>query len=244
VDRALQLSIIVPCLNEAANLPTLVARVEAALAAGGIAGELIVVDDGSRDATWAVMQRLARAHAFVAPWRHAHNRGIVAAWRTGVATARAEVVCVLDADLQYRPEDIPRLRALHAASGADIAQGQRSPVGRAHDSRYWFSRGLNAVLNAAFGMRLRDNKSGFLVCRRAVLEDLLAHRGRYHAWQNLIMVAAHARGYTIAALDVPFLPRRAGRSFLGDVPVRHAVRSLVDVARALPEYRVARGGAR
>ena len=84
-------------------------------------------------------------------------------------------------------------------SNVDIVQGWRSPVGRDKGPRYYYSRGLNAMLNAAFGMSLKDNKSGFILCAREVMEDLLSYRGSYYYWQSFIMVAAHAQGLHVQA---------------------------------------------
>jgi phenylacetate-CoA ligase len=232
----MDISVVAPCLNEQANLPALLARTDAVLDALALRAEIILVDDGSTDATFATMERLACRYPRLIPLRHARNRGIPAAWRTGVAAARGALVCILDADLQNRPEDIPRLLAALRRDGATLAQGWRATRGRARGARYWLSRGMNALLNAAFGMDLPDNKSGFLLCERAALAELLVCRGRYHAWQNLIMVAAHARGLRSTGVVTAFDPRHAGRSFLADVPLRHGALSLLDIPRALREY--------
>lgn len=234
--RAPRLSIIAPCLNEADNLDELVARTGAAMAALPFASELALVDDGSTDGTWAAMRRVAVVDPRVVVRRHPRNLGIVAAWRTGVEAARADLVCLIDADLQYQPEDVARLVAARAAAGVEVAQGARRYEWPQRTSRYWLSRGFNALVNGAFGMSLPDNKSGFLVCRREVLAEALAFRGRYHAWQNLVMVALHARGHRSVSVETAFSPRRRGASFLADVPVRHGARSLLDLIVALREY--------
>ena len=85
---AMELSVIVPCLNEEANLPELVRRIGEVLAMGGIAGELVLINDGSTDGTARVMDELAAKHPFVRPQHHPRNRGIAAAWKTGVGAAR------------------------------------------------------------------------------------------------------------------------------------------------------------
>jgi glycosyltransferase involved in cell wall biosynthesis len=234
--RAVRLSIVAPCFNEADNLDELVARVGAAMDGLPFASELVLVDDGSADGTWAAMRRLARREPRLVLRRHGTNRGIVPAWRTAVEAARAELVCVIDADLQYRPEDIARLLAAREGAGAEVSQGARRYEWPERSSRYWLSRGFNALVNGAFGMSLPDNKSAFLVCRREVLAEALAFRGRYHAWQNLVMVSLYARGHRSVSVETAFEPRRRGASFLADFPVRHGVRSLLDVAVALREY--------
>ncbi len=258
---AMDLSIIVPCLNEEANLPELVRRIGEVLRhpelhPGGAgsgrvagaepaaelrpehAGELILVDDGSTDRSPALMAELAAAHPFVRPQRHPHNRGIAAAWKTGVAAARGHLVCFIDADLQYQPEDILRLRRELRFSGVDLVQGWRSPVGRERGPRYYYSRGLNSMLNAAFGMRCKDNKSGFVLCAREVMADLLDYRGHYSYWQSFILVAAHHKGYTYKEVETLFENRKAGVSFLDKQPIKPILRTFVDLGHALYEYRI------
>lgn len=239
IDSAqMELTVIVPCFNEEANIPELVIRIGEVLGVGKIDGELLLVDDGSADRTWEVIEEAMRAHPFVVGRRHPQNRGIAAAWKTGVANARGRLVAILDADLQYQPEDLLRLRRELEVANVDIVQGWRSPVGRDKGPRYYYSRGLNAILNGAFGMRLQDNKSGFILCAREVFEDLLSYRGNYYYWQSFIMVAAHRKGYTYKEVETLFEPRRAGKSFLDNAPVKPVLRSFVDIGKAFVEYRL------
>lgn len=236
-----RLSLLVPCLNEAEGLPAFAARVRNALAASPVVDEagweLIFVDDGSRDETWRCIQRLQSDHPAFRGVRHPRTAGIPAAWQTGLAHARGHHVCVIDSDLQYDPEEIPRLwEALHA-TGADLVQGVRSANDRPRDPRYLLSRGLSSVLNMAFGMTSRDNKSGFFVCHRDVFADLLAYKGRYRHWQCFVMVAAHHRGYRIHEIETPFRMRRAGRSAFGSLALGPAVGVALDLVTAWREYR-------
>jgi phenylacetate-CoA ligase len=170
--------------------------------------------------------------------RHAQNRGIAEAWKTGVTASSGRLVAIIDADLQYQPEDILRLKREREHSSVDVVQGWRSPVGRDKGPRYYYSRGLNSILNRAFGMRLQDNKSGFILTTREIFEDLLSYRGQYYYWQSFIMVAAHAKGYTYKEVETLFEPRKAGKSFLDNAPLKPVLRSFVDVARAVVEYRL------
>jgi phenylacetate-CoA ligase len=122
-------------------------------------------------------------------------------------------------------------------SNVDIVQGWRSSIGREKGPRFYYSRGFNAILNGAFGMNLKDNKSGFILCAREVMEDLLSYRGNYHYWQSFIMVAANAKGYTYKQVETLFENRRAGKSFLDNAQLKAVARSFVDVGKALLEYR-------
>lgn len=232
----MRLTILAPCFNEEGNIDELVARTVAVMDALPMPCELVLVDDGSSDGTWAAMQRLTAAEPRLVVLRHPRNLGIVPAWRSAVAAASGELVCVIDADLQYQPEDIPLLVAARERAGLEFAQGARRYARPNRNSRYWISRAFNTMVNATFGMALADNKSGYFVCRREVLAELLAHHGRYHAWQNLVMVAAWARGHRSVSVETVFEARRRGVSFLADVPVRHAWRSCLDLATALREY--------
>jgi len=243
-DNEPELSVIAPCFNEELNLPELTRRVLTTFDRGGLSGELVLVDDGSSDGTRRVIEGLVSSEDGRVVGRfHVQNRGIAHAWKTGVAAARAPLVAVIDSDLQYQPEDLLRLRRELLEYSVDVVQGFRSPVGRARGARYHLSRGLNFLLNTSFGMHLRDNKSGFVMCSREVMEDLLTYRGSYYYWQSFIMVAAHAKGYSYKEVETLFEPRHAGKSFLDQAAYRASLRSLVDVGHAAWEYRVDRRAA-
>ena len=236
---ALELSVIVPCFNEENNLDALARRVLAVFEKGGFEGELILVDDGSSDGTRAKIEDLETKFPNVVGQFHARNGGIAQAWKTGVAAARGRLAAIIDADLQYQPEDLLRLRRDLIETSVDIVQGSRSSIGRERDARYYYSRGLNTLLNLTFGMNLRDNKSGFVVCAREVLEDLMTFKGHYYYWQSFIMVAAHAKGYSYKETETLFENRRAGTSFLAHGgAIKATARSFVDLPKAAWEYRV------
>jgi phenylacetate-CoA ligase len=237
---SIELSAVVPCFNEALNIPELVSRLLGVFEAGGFRGEVVLVDDGSKDGTADAIRTAAEAHpSLVVGAFHAQNKGIAEAWRTGATNARGKLVAILDADLQYQPEDILRLRRELYEHSVDVVQGWRSAIGREKDQRYYLSRGFNAMLNGAFGMALQDNKSGFLVAAREVLLDLLTYTGHYAHWQSFIMVAANAKGYSYKEIETLFERRRQGQSFLeGKAALTTAAVSFIDVAKAAWEYRV------
>lgn len=240
--EALELSVIVPALNEELNLRELVSRVLATFDRGGLPGEVVIVDDGSTDGTPALLAELEAAHpGRVVGVRHLTNRGIAEGWRSGAQASKGRLVATIDADLQYQPEDLLRMHRALSQSSVDIVQGFRSPVGRRQDDRYTLSRGFNALLNGVFAMNLRDNKSGFLMCAREVFLDLLSYDGSYFYWQSFVMVAAHAKGYSYKEIETLFEQRRAGTSFLaGSNALKASAKSLVDLGKAAWVYRVRR----
>lgn len=238
-DTQIELSVIVPCLNEELNIPELAARILGVIDKGGIRAELVIVDDGSTDGTAKAIRTLMEAHpGVVVGCFHPQNRGIAAAWRTGAAVARGKLVAIIDADLQYQPEDLLRLHRTLYDSSVDIVQGWRSAVGRRRDRRYTLSRGLNHLLNATFGMKMKDNKSGFIMCAREVFLDLLTYKGSYFYWQSFIMVAAHSKGYSYKEVETLFEQRRQGVSFLESTAQIAAAKNLFDLAKAAWEYRI------
>jgi phenylacetate-CoA ligase len=235
---SLDLSVVVPCFNEELNIPELAQRVLGMFDGAGLRGELVLVDDGSADQTARVIREHSERDPRVVGVFHRVNRGMAGAWRTGVNAARGVYVSIIDADLQYQPEDILRLYRTLLDSSVDVVQGWRSSVGRERGARYNLSRGFNTILNTAFGMNLRDNKSGFLCCAREVIQDLLTYTGSYAYWQSFIMVAAHTKGYSYKEIEAVFEDRKQGTSFLEGRAFRAAARCLVDVGSALWEYRV------
>ena len=231
------LSIIVPCHDEEANVAELVRRTLAALIRHRIAAELILVDDGSRDGTRAAIAAAAREHPEVRGLCHAENRGIAEAWKTGLAAVRGPVVLIMDADLQYAPEDVPRLYERLRDEGADVVQGWRIAHDYRDTYRYVLSVSFSFLLNRLFGTRLRDIKSGFLCARRGVFGRMLETRCRYRHPQHFIVVNAAARGFRIRQEPVIFWKRQGGESFIRS-PFRFGLSAMADVPKAVWEFRV------
>ena len=237
MTRELSLTIIVPCLNEEANIDELVRRTLHALAAQGVDAELLLVDDGSRDGTRAAIAAAARAHPQVRGLFHDENRGIAEAWRTGLAAARGSIVCITDADLQYSPDDIPRLYQQLLKGAADVVQGWRSGRDYPDQYRYGLSVAFSALLNVLLGTRLRDVKSGFLCARRETFRAMLATRFRYRYFQHFLVVNGVSKGFRVHQESVTFRRRAGGESFIAS-PLRFAVAALADLPRAFWEFRV------
>jgi len=236
---SVELSVIVPCFNEEGNLPELVERTERVFDRRGIAGEVVLVNDGSTDGTRAQIDALAATHARVVPVHHPVNRGIPAGWKSGLEHSHGRYLCTIDADLQYQPEAIAQLYREMCFSRADMVQGWRSSLERhRYDIRYYMSRGLDHLLKLVFAMPGYDVKSGFVIYKREVFEDILQDAGAYHYFQHMMTVVARARGYSIRQVETLFEERRAGRSFIGRLPLAMIARTLVDIGRAVVALRL------
>ncbi len=231
------LSIISGCLNESRNVVELVERLQAVFVKDKINGEIILVDDGSTDDTGQLIEEMSKKFSNVKKITHSHNRGIEQSWKSGLRAASGVYVCLIDSDLQNLPEDSGRLYREIQFSHVDVVQGWRNHIGRLQDSflRHWFSRGLNALLNMVFGMSLKDNKSGFILCRKSVLEDILNHHLNYHYYQTFVTVAAKYKGYTIKEVETLFQSRVLGKSYLTN-SFKASFLTFVDILKGFFEF--------
>lgn len=241
IPSAPTLVVIAPCFNEELNVEPLAARMVKvfdgmaqvkAPSGGPFSAQLVLVDDGSRDGTWSRIEEAAQRDPRVLGVRHPTNKGIVGGWLSGLSASQAELVCLIDSDLQNRPEDIARLYETFLRDKPDIVQAVRHP--KVNKNRIAFSKGLNLLLNVSFGMWLRDNKSGFILCRREVLEDILRDAPGYRYFQSFIGVAAGVRKLRITEVDTDFEPRNAGESFLSNFPIGVSLR----ICKELLDYRL------
>jgi glycosyltransferase involved in cell wall biosynthesis len=205
-----RLSVLVPAYNEAESLPALVASIKAAAAPLGDF-EILVVDDGSRDDSAAVLERLADEHAELGILRLGRNYGKSAALAEGFRRCRGEVVVTMDADLQDDPAELPRLvAALDAGEGWDLVSGwkraRRDPVTKTVPSRLW-----NALVRRVSGLPLHDFNCGFKAYRRPVVASLRLY-GEMHRY---LPVLAAWDGWRVTELAVNHRPRRHGKSKYG-----------------------------
>jgi undecaprenyl-phosphate 4-deoxy-4-formamido-L-arabinose transferase len=199
-------SVVVTVLNEEGSLEELHRRVVAALDSGPRTWEILYIDDGSRDGSFGVLERLHAAdEGRVRVVRFKRNFGQHPAMHAGLARARAEIVVTMDADLQNAPEDIPRLvEAVEA--GADVASGRRAAR---HDSwgRTLPSRLINGMLRRFTGVRISDFGCAFNAYRRTAVEPMLGAIGRQKFTKALVL----SGGASVVEVDVAHAAR-AGRS--------------------------------
>jgi len=166
------ISIIVPALNEADNLPPLVEQIAAALA--GQMYEILIVDDNSRDETPAVCARLAETFPLRLIVRHKPRNGLSGAVLHGMAEARGNVFVVMDADLQHPPARLPDLIAPIESGDADFTIGSRYVPGGSTGEQWGIARKINSriatLLARPFAGAVSDPMSGFFALRRETYE--------------------------------------------------------------------------
>ncbi len=178
----MRISIVIPCYNEAEFLEVLVGRVlEASLS--GCGREIVVVDDCSSDGSADILRVLAERHKEIRPLFHKVNQGKGAALRTGFAAATGDVVLIQDADLEYSPDEYPRLLAPILAGQADVVYGSRFKGGDATRVLYfWHSLGnrfLTLLSNMFTDMNLTDMETCYKVFRREILERFTIRENRF-----------------------------------------------------------------
>ena len=204
-----RLSVVVPAYNEAESLPELHRELVAALDALHMSWEVLYVDDGSRDGTDRVIERLCAEDERVRGILLLRNFGKSAALATGFKAVRGEFVCTLDADLQDDPSELPKLFGA-LEQGYDVVSGwkvkRRDPI-----TKRWPSKLFNAVTSSVAGVRLHDFNCGFKLYRREAVDALEVY-GELH---RFLPALSHWRGFRVGEVPVHHRARRFGQSKYG-----------------------------
>jgi glycosyltransferase involved in cell wall biosynthesis len=221
VAAALDLSVVIPLKNEQENIPELYRELRAALDALPLSSEVIFIDDGSTDATFARLQDLNRAYGGVWVVRLRRNFGQTAAFAAGFDLARGAVIVTMDGDLQNDPRDIATLLA-KIDEGYDVVSGWR--VDRKDK---WLSRRLpsilaNALISRVTGVHLHDYGCSLKAYRAEVVKNIHLY-GELH---RFIPALASWIGTTVAETPVNHRARRFGRSKYG---ISRTVRVVLDL---------------
>jgi glycosyltransferase involved in cell wall biosynthesis len=203
------LSLVIPVHNEEGNLEELHRRLTDVLTAIDLPYEIIIVDDGSKDGTWQVIQSLHARDPSVVALRHRRNFGKAQGLANGFAVARNDVVVTMDGDLQDDPYELPRFLA-KLDEGYDLVSGwkqrRQDPLGKTAPSKLF-----NAAVRRASGVPLHDFNCGFKAYRREVTEQIRLY-GELHRFTPVL---ADAEGFRIAELPVKHHPRTWGQSKYG-----------------------------
>jgi glycosyltransferase involved in cell wall biosynthesis len=209
-SKELQLSVILPSFNEEDSIAPLIQETLAALNESRLTYELIAVDDGSTDATAAVIEKMAKAQRRLRLIRHPYNKGNGSAIKTGIrASAGAHVAC-LDADGQHDPADLLKL---YAHSGQyELVIGARKGSYRGARVRNWGNSIFNVFASWLTRFPIEDLTSGLRVFSAKAIRryvELLPERFSYPTTSTLVFLKA---GYGIKYVPISVRPRRQGRS--------------------------------
>jgi glycosyltransferase involved in cell wall biosynthesis len=224
------LSLVVPLKDEASNVVAVVEEVATVLGPTVPDYELILVDDGSTDATFEHVRRLQAADpAHVVGLRFARNFGQSAAFTAGFAAARAPLVATMDGDLQNDPADLPRLMAL--AASHDIVSGWRKQRQDAVLTRKVPSVIANALIGFVTGVPLHDNGCSLKVFRAEVVKPLHLRPGMH----RYLPAIASQLGGRVTEVVVNHRPRRFGESKYGLSRTFKVLADLVRLRRVMRE---------
>ncbi|MBK7383711.1 MAG: glycosyltransferase family 2 protein [Flavobacteriales bacterium] len=207
----MDLSIVVPLLNEHESLPVLTERLHAVMGAMGVQYEILYIDDGSTDPSWAAICKLAAADARVKGIRFGHNYGKSPALNEGFIAAQGDVVITMDADLQDDPDEIPELYRMIKEEGCDLVSGWKKkrydPITKTLPTKLfnWTTRRVSGVM-------LHDFNCGLKAYRKEVIKSIEVF-GEMHRYIPFI---AHKEGFrNIQEKVVKHHPRKFGRSKFG-----------------------------
>lgn len=203
------LSIVIPVFNEAESLATLHRELSEVAAERGYELDVVLVDDGSTDGSWKIIQQLAQSDPHVTGLRFRRNFGKAAALEHGFAQARGELLMTLDADLQDDPREIPKFLD-EIEKDLDVVSGwkkvRRDPLEKVLPSRLF-----NWLVSRVTGVVLHDHNCGMKCYRREVFDEVRLY-GELH---RFVPVLAAARGYRVGEVVVSHRPRQHGRSKYG-----------------------------
>lgn len=205
----MKLSIVVPLLNESESLIQLCREIIAACDENNISFEVIFVDDGSTDCSWAVVRECAQLDERITGIRFRRNFGKAAALTAGMRAVDGEYIMMMDADLQDDPAEIPRFIA-KLDEGFDVVNGWKERrLDPWHKTKP--SKVFNWMVGRLTGLKLQDHNCGLKLFRREVIHEIRIY-GELH---RFIPVLAHARGFRVSEVAVHHRERQFGQSKYG-----------------------------
>ncbi|HET9276247.1 MAG TPA: DPM/DPG synthase family glycosyltransferase [Gemmatimonadales bacterium] len=220
MTAAPDVSLLVPAKDEAENLPEFVRQCADALGRAGFAFEVVVVDDGSRDGTGAVLERLKAEYPFLRVCTHRRQRGIADALRTAADAATGDIFVFYPADLQYLPADVPALVRPILDGQADIVTGTK----QGKYQKAFVSGVYNALCRRLFGVKVEDLNSV-----KAWRREMMPAMPLRPDWHRYMVVIAAADGWRLTSRPVPLHARRAGVSKFGWTRIPIGVFDLLSV---------------
>ena len=206
-----EISLVIPCYNEAGNLRELIKAIRAAVEPLPISYEVVITDDCSRDQSWEILKELAADDPRIRVQQFAFNCGESAASFAGLKAARGKYLVTLDADLQNDPADLPKF--LEALKHYDCVCGTRVKVRGEGDHfiRVVSSRIANWVRNRLSSEQISDAGCTYRAFKRECIANLKFFKGMHRFLPTLFKI----EGYTVTEIGVSNHPRFAGRSHYG-----------------------------
>jgi dolichol-phosphate mannosyltransferase len=205
----MQLSLVIPLFNEAESLEQLHREICEVADANHYNIEIVFVDDGSTDQSWAIIGKLIAGDSRVSGIQFRRNFGKAAALQAGFNAAKGDIVLTLDADLQDDPKEIPGFLQ-KIDSGLDVVSGWKR---HRHDPwhKVFPSRVFNGMVSFMTGVRLHDHNCGMKCYRREVLNEVALYGERH----RFIPVLAAAQGYKVGEKVIAHRARQFGHSKYG-----------------------------
>jgi glycosyltransferase involved in cell wall biosynthesis len=221
----MELSVVVPVYNEEANVEPLIGEINGVLRHLGKNYEVVVVDDGSEDQTFAVLSKLHREQSKMKVVRLKRNFGQTAALAAGLAYAKGEIVVLMDGDGQNDPADIPALLTKITEEGNDLVAGWRFNRRDPFLNRRLPSMIANRLISWTTRVKLHD----YGCTLKAMRKDIAKNLKLYGEMHRFIPAIAFERGARIAELKVNHRPRLRGQSKYGITRTLRVVLDLLTV---------------
>ena len=225
-----------PVYDEAATVGQMVQ----AVLAQPLVKEIIVVDDGSMDGTWGVLEELGKRDQRIKLFRHDKNQGKGAALRTGFAQAAAPIVVVQDADLEYDPQDYPKLIGPILDGKADVVFGSRFEGSGPHRVLYFWhyvgNRLLTILSNICTNINLTDMEVGYKAFRREIIQGIRIEENRFGFEPEVIAKVCRIKMVRIYEVPVSYY----GRTYAEGKKANW--RDGVSALRCILKYNLLRGG--
>ncbi len=203
MESKLDISVVVPLYNEAESLPELIEWIDRVARTNNLSYEIIMVDDGSTDSSWQVIENLSHKYQSIKAIGFSRNYGKSGALYCGFEAAEGEVVFTMDADLQDSPDEIPQMRRMILDEGYDLVSGWKKrrydPIGKR-----WPSKFFNWTARTVSGIKLHDFNCGLKAYRKRVIKSIEVY-GEMHRY-------------------IPILAKRAGFRKIGEKVVEHRAR--------------------
>ena len=208
----MDISVVIPLLNEAESLPELEAWIRRVMDEHGFSYEIVFVDDGSSDDSWAIIQRLSEANPNVKALRFRRNYGKSPALNEGFKVVEGDVVITMDADLQDSPDEIPELYKMIKDDGYDLVSGWKKVRYDSKIAKNIPSKFFNWTTRRMSGIKLHDFNCGLKAYRNEVVKNIQVY-GEMHRY---IPVIAKMNGFShIGEKEVHHQKRKYGTSKFG-----------------------------